>query len=183
MKVVGEEGLRGHTMDMILVVEDQEMDTRLLQVAMKYFADSRGARVKYCRRSAEAIEAMRNGAYSLIIMDLNLCDPVSGEALLSRPEFRKTPVIVISGREEFYLRGLKIQFKNIITYFRKPFNLTALRDTIEDFLNSPERGTPLDGANHNGANPNGGNRKEGQINGGLLNGGPATHGQLGSPAF
>jgi DNA-binding response OmpR family regulator len=101
----------------VLVVEDE----RKLRELLRGYLERAGFAVHSAATGAEAIEAARGRAFSLLILDLGLPD-VPGEAVLQEVRAAgDTPVLLLTARasEEDRIRGLELGADDYVT---KPFS-------------------------------------------------------------
>lgn len=81
----------------------------------------------------DALEVLKNEKPDLITLDLEMPNewgPRFYRRMVQDPDYKDTPVIVVSG-----LSGIHLAIKNAVASFKKPFNpkelLGAIKDTLE----------------------------------------------------
>ncbi|MBN4064264.1 response regulator [Dehalococcoides mccartyi] len=87
----------------VLVVEDNLGDARLIQ---EYLRDSKSldASPKIVTTLAEAIEALENSNFDIVLLDLSLSDSSGlGSVRVLTRTAKSTPIVVLSGSEDFEL--------------------------------------------------------------------------------
>lgn len=82
----------------------------------------------------EAMGLLKQEKPDLVTLDLEMPNewgPRFYRKMSQDPEYKSTPVIVVSG-----LSGIHLAIKNAVASFKKPFNPTELLDAIRTTLNS-----------------------------------------------
>jgi len=121
-------------MKSILLVEDQELDIELLQVALKPFLEKFSLDLRVCRRGLDAIDEMRKNPHALVLLSYDLRGYITGKSLLHHESIQQRPVMLYSMLGEAELRAARRKFNNITDTFAKPIDLRALRYALESFL-------------------------------------------------
>jgi diguanylate cyclase (GGDEF)-like protein/PAS domain S-box-containing protein len=84
----------------VLLVEDNPADARLLQEMVAATGDH-VLTLRPCRRLAEAIEQIREGATDCVLLDLSLPDTAGLEGIdWLREEFPELPIIILTGLDD-----------------------------------------------------------------------------------
>lgn len=115
----------------ILVAEDNQMNTLL----MKKLLGKWNIVPDFATNGAEAVEAVRNKSYDLILMDIHMpiMDGYEATALIRSEEDAqkaKTPIIALTASVAFDVRT-KIAESQMDDYLSKPFNHEELRLILE----------------------------------------------------
>jgi len=118
-------------MGSILAIEDD----RTVGLVLEHVLGTAGYRVRLARDVADGREALAEGRYDLILLDLNLPDG-SGLDLLRtiREEVGgSVPVLVLSGmrQEETVVRGLRLGADDFVT---KPFSPLELLARVDRWI-------------------------------------------------
>lgn len=121
----------------ILLAEDDD----LLRKSLSYFLTSSGYTITEITNGVDAVEALRQGEYDLIITDLNM-PYVSGMEIIQvvRNELgRSTPIIMLtsSGIETTELEAFAIGASEFVS---KPFSPVVLKMRIDKLLNQASNG-------------------------------------------
>ena len=131
---------RGSRQESILVVEDEEPIRELVATALRFT----GFRVETAASGREALGEARNGAYDLVVLDVNLPD-LDGFALCRklRADGDQVPVVFLTARDD--PADLRAGFTGGgDDYVTKPFSLEELLLRIEAVLRrsrTPETGS------------------------------------------
>lgn len=116
-------------MDRILIVEDTAEFQLLIRRALGPLA----AELAFAGSCAEALAAVRQGSFNLVLLDLGLPDG-DGFALCQEiqntPGFSETPIIFLTGKNDpsAIVAGFSLGAEDFVT---KPFNPLALRARVE----------------------------------------------------
>ncbi|WP_191014456.1 response regulator transcription factor [Treponema zioleckii] len=116
--------------DKVLIVDDDDSIRKLLQKVM----DINGLESECVSSGSQALEKLKNNAYDIILMDVMLGDMEGFEVIKQiREDGIKTPVMIISGRNEDYdsLYGLSIGADDYVT---KPFRPVVLGAKVKALL-------------------------------------------------
>ena len=118
----------------LLLVEDDDALGRGIRLAL----EGGGLRVTVCRTLAEGRRTLEDGAFDLLILDVNLPDGNGMEFLRAFRRDHATPVILLTANdlETDIVAGLELGADDYIT---KPFSLAVLRARVHAQL---RRGTP-----------------------------------------
>lgn len=115
-------------MGSILAIEDD----RTVGLVLEHILETGGHQVRLARGVAEARQALSDGRYDLVILDLNLPDGSGLELLRSIREEagEDTRVVVLSGmrQEEVVVRGLRLGADDYVT---KPFSPQELLARVD----------------------------------------------------
>lgn len=117
----------------ILLAEDNES----LSLILRKFLAGQGFSVAAAMTGADALQALENGDFDLLVLDLKL--PIlSGVELLRKlrasSRWSSLPIIIISGAykgEKYVEAALRL---GVSHYLEKPFNQKAFRDAVQDAL-------------------------------------------------
>ena len=116
--------------DLVLIVDDDEaVQTMLYKVIC-----SNGLRAEIAPSGEKALEMTKNKRYDLILLDVNMHGIDGFEVIQQlRSRGRKTPIIIVSGRQEDYdtLYGLDIGADDYVT---KPFNPIVLGAKVKALI-------------------------------------------------
>ena len=117
----------------LLLVEDDDALGRGIRLALEG-----GLNVTVCRTRAEGRRALEDGAFDLLILDVNLPDGNGMDFLRTLRREHATPVILLTANdlETDIVAGLELGADDYIT---KPFSLAVLRARVNAQL---RRGTP-----------------------------------------
>lgn len=113
----------------MLVVDDDEQIRKLLSTVMR----RQGFAVEQAANGAEALEAMADHRFDVMLLDL-MMPVVSGFEVLDRLEQTANPprcVLVISAVPEHYLQTVRNHSAAIIG---KPFDVTTLVERVRECL-------------------------------------------------
>lgn len=116
--------------DRVLIVDDDPSVCKLLEKVMR----SNELETTSVSGGREALEVLRNEAFDVILLDINLGDIEGFDVLKSlRDSGNRTPVMIISGRSEDYdsLYGLSLGADDYIT---KPFRPLVLGAKVKALL-------------------------------------------------
>ena len=118
----------------LLLVEDDDALGRGIRLAL----EGGGLRVTVCRTLAEGRRALEDGAFDLLILDVNLPDGNGLDFLRTLRRDHAAPVILLTANdlETDIVAGLELGADDYIT---KPFSLAVLRARVHAQL---RRGTP-----------------------------------------
>ena len=118
----------------LLLVEDDDALGRGIRLAL----EGGGLRVTVCRTLAEGRRALEDGAFDLLILDINLPDGNGLDFLRTLRRDHAVPVILLTANdlETDIVAGLELGADDYIT---KPFSLAVLRARVNAQL---RRGTP-----------------------------------------
>ncbi len=118
----------------LLLVEDDDALGRGIRLAL----EGGGLRVTVCRTLAEGRRTLEDGAFDLLILDVNLPDGNGLDFLRTLRRDHATPVILLTANdlETDIVAGLELGADDYIT---KPFSLAVLRARVHAQL---RRGTP-----------------------------------------
>ena len=121
-------------MQELLLVEDDDALGRGIRLAL----EGGGLRVTVCRTLAEGRRTLEDGAFDLLILDVNLPDGNGLDFLRTLRRDHATPVILLTANdlETDIVAGLELGADDYIT---KPFSLAVLRARVHTQL---RRGTP-----------------------------------------
>ena len=121
-------------METILVVEDHEDVNRMLAEALT----GAGYTVKSVYTGTDAVREIRNGRYSLMLLDIMLPYKNGDEVLREIRGFSDIPVIVISAKD---MVGTKIDLLKLGAddYMTKPFDLGEVAARVESSLRRSHR--------------------------------------------
>ena len=121
-------------MQELLLVEDDDALGRGIRLAL----EGGGLRVTVCRTLAEGRRTLEDGAFDLLILDVNLPDGNGLDFLRTLRRDHATPVILLTANdlETDIVAGLELGADDYIT---KPFSLAVLRARVHAQL---RRGTP-----------------------------------------
>ena len=114
-------------MQELLLVEDDDALGRGIRLAL----EGGGLRVTVCRTLAEGRRALEDGAFDLLILDVNLPDGNGFDLCREIKELRpELPVIFLTANdlEEDVLSGFDMGAEDYVT---KPFNMKILLRRIE----------------------------------------------------
>ena len=113
----------------LLLVEDDDALGRGIRLAL----EGGGLRVTVCRTLAEGRRALEDGAFDLLILDVNLPDGNGMEFLRAFRRDHATPVILLTANdlETDIVAGLELGADDYIT---KPFSLAVLRARVNTQL-------------------------------------------------
>ena len=118
----------------ILVVDDDQIILKMLEIVL----ESEGYQVVLAANGSEAIAALRNENFNLVITDLQMGDP-DGFAVLRKAKDLNplTRRIVITGNQDetSAIKALRIGVED---YLLKPFSLTELLDSVRKSMNKLE---------------------------------------------
>ena len=113
----------------LLVVDDDEQIRKLLVTVMK----RQGFAVEQASNGAEALEAIANQQFDVMLLDL-MMPIISGFEVLDRLDdaaFRPRCVLVVSAVPEHYLQLVK---KHAHAIIGKPFDVSTLGDRVRECL-------------------------------------------------
>ena len=118
----------------LLLVEDDDALGRGIRLAL----EGGGLRVTVCRTLAEGRRTLEDGAFDLLILDVNLPDGNGLDFLRTLRREHAVPVILLTANdlETDIVAGLELGADDYIT---KPFSLAVLRARVNAQL---RRGTP-----------------------------------------
>ena len=118
----------------LLLVEDDDALGRGIRLAL----EGGGLRVTVCRTLAEGRRTLEDGAFDLLILDVNLPDGNGLDFLRTLRRDHAAPVILLTANdlETDIVTGLELGADDYIT---KPFSLAVLRARVNAQL---RRGTP-----------------------------------------
>ena len=118
----------------LLLVEDDDALGRGIRLAL----EGGGLRVTVCRTLAEGRRTLEDGAFDLLILDVNLPDGNGLDFLRTLRRDHAVPVILLTANdlETDIVAGLELGADDYIT---KPFSLAVLRARVNAQL---RRGTP-----------------------------------------
>ena len=118
----------------LLLVEDDDALGRGIRLAL----EGGGLRVTVCRTLAEGRRTLEDGAFDLLILDVNLPDGNGLDFLRTLRRDHAAPVILLTANdlETDIVAGLELGADDYIT---KPFSLAVLRARVHAQL---RRGTP-----------------------------------------
>ncbi len=122
----------------VLVVEDDDPIQQLVATAMRFT----GHQVTTASTGAEAMAAIRNGAFDLLLLDVNLPD-IDGFTICERIRAGgdQTPVIFLTARDE--LDDLRAGFTGGgDDYITKPFSLEELMLRVQAVLRRGRASAP-----------------------------------------
>ena len=121
-------------MQELLLVEDDDALGRGIRLAL----EGGGLRVTVCRTLAEGRRTLEDGAFDLLILDVNLPDGNGLDFLRTLRRDHAVPVILLTANdlETDIVAGLELGADDYIT---KPFSLAVLRARVNAQL---RRGTP-----------------------------------------
>ena len=124
----------------LLLVEDDDALGRGIRLAL----EGGGLRVTVCRTLAEGRRALEDGAFDLLILDVNLPDGNGLDFLRTLRREHAVPVILLTANdlETDIVAGLELGADDYIT---KPFSLAVLRARVNAQL---RRGTPAPAARY-----------------------------------
>jgi PAS domain S-box-containing protein len=112
----------------ILIVEDYLMNVDI----MKYFLNDI-ASMDHTTNYEETLKAIKQSAYDIILMDINLKDSIGGLELMKEirkfDSYRKTPIIAITGYTSSMDQDIFLK-EGFSGFLAKPFNQRQLRDII-----------------------------------------------------
>ena len=113
----------------ILIVDDDPSIVRLLRI---FLEDEGYDNVDGVTAPLQAMEALRNSRYDLLIIDLNMPE-MNGDAVIralqDEPDTFLPPVIMLTGRGEDEYRR-RAESLGIREYIVKPFELDDMLDTV-----------------------------------------------------
>lgn len=112
----------------ILIVDDQPGIVLLL----KEILESDGYEVTTASTGKEALQAIRNHTFDLIILDYRL-PIVNGFEIVKQLQKEKqtVPIIMMSGLPEKISSKIK-EYKQIVAMLAKPFNITEVSDLVRE---------------------------------------------------
>lgn len=85
----------------VLLIEDDETDARLVEIALPRYCRDTTFAVHHEHRLGDALAALGEASYDVVLVDLNLPDAKGGEAVDRLIEARAgLPVIVLSGNDD-----------------------------------------------------------------------------------
>ena len=85
----------------VLLIEDDETDARLVEIALPRYCRDLKFAVRHERRLEDALAALAEASYDVVLLDLNLPDAKGSEAVDRLIEARAgLPVIVLSGNDD-----------------------------------------------------------------------------------
>ncbi len=116
--------------DKVLIVDDDDSIRKLLQKVM----DINGMESECVSSGSQALEKLKSNTYDIILMDVMLGDMEGFDVIKQiRDDGIKTPVMIISGRNEDYdsLYGLSIGADDYVT---KPFRPVVLGAKVKALL-------------------------------------------------
>lgn len=115
----------------VLVVDD-DLDLLLLY---RVLLEADGHQVSQAANGSEALSAVRDGAFDLILLDMMLPE-VDGLGVLAGlagdPRTQDVPVVIVSARVSVadQIRGLE---SGAVDYLTKPFSIDRLRSLVSSF--------------------------------------------------
>ena len=119
----------------ILIVDDSAITRTIIKRALPLAGIELGE-VHEAGSGCEALEMLQQGAFDLVLSDLNM-PQMDGGALIAEmaasPNLSEIPVVVIS-TEGSKPRLQQILRPGVAGYLRKPFTPEQLRDTICDAI-------------------------------------------------
>ena len=124
--------------DIVLIVDDDEAVLTMLRKVI----ESNGMEGDTARSGEEALERVRDRAYDLILLDVNMRGMDGFEVVKTlRSRGVKIPIVIVSGRKEDYdtLYGLDIGADDYIT---KPFNPVTLGAKVKALIRRSRDGLP-----------------------------------------
>lgn len=121
-------------MTVILIVEDQPMNLKLVETILK----ANNFEFRSADSGQAAVEAARNEMVDLILMDLQMPDIDGFEAMASireLPDYASVPIVAVSGNttEADIARAEKAGFNGFV---KKPFRIDELIGTINAALDA-----------------------------------------------
>lgn len=114
--------------DHILIVDDQPGIVLLL----KEILESDGYEITTASTGKEALQAIHNHTFDLIILDYRL-PIVNGFEIVKQlqKENQTVPIIMMSGLPEKVSSKIK-EYKQIVAMLAKPFNITEVSDLVRE---------------------------------------------------
>jgi CheY-like chemotaxis protein len=114
----------------ILVVDDDEELQRLLRIGF----EAKGLRVEKALDGLSAVDFLKSGRTSLVVLDLFL-PSMDGWAVLEQMKLlpRRPPVVVISGVSEANITP-RIFREGVEAFIAKPFQLALLINTCQELI-------------------------------------------------
>ena len=118
----------------ILVVEDDDINFKLLQVALKKLSLD----IVHAATGEEAIRRMTEETFPLVLLDITLPDMKGWKVL---DHFRvdgrlaNTRVIVITGHTEPIHRVIGSMQSSVVAYLTKPIKIVELQQHVRELLN------------------------------------------------
>src|SRR5262249_305225 len=112
--------------------DDDDSILRLLHDAL----ERDGHHVTRASNGAEALEAARDGAFDLVLLDLEmpLLDGLAAcRAMRREPRLANLPIVILPGRseDEQILRGFE---HGVTDYITKPFAVAQVRSRVRNWL-------------------------------------------------
>lgn len=124
-------------MTKILIVDDEENIRGLI----KKYAQYEQMEVDEAKNGLDAIHAVENNQYDLIIMDIMmpLCDGYTATKKIR--EFSNTPILMLSAKGEEYdrIKGFEMDIDDYVT---KPFSMQELMMRIKAILKRTQNSAP-----------------------------------------
>jgi len=123
-------------MNIILIVEDNEKNLKLLRDVLQY----KGYRTFEAMTGAEGLRLAREERPDLVLMDIQLPD-IDGITALGRlrsdPLTQKTPVVAVSA-SVMPDDQQRIVASGFDAYVTKPINVKSFLETVERFIGKPK---------------------------------------------
>jgi len=118
----------------ILVVDDDPIIVKILEISL----ESKGYQVRLAVNGCEAIEALHDENFDLIITDLEMGDP-DGIAVLRKAKFLNPRVIgfVMTGNHDVS-QAIRAIRAGVDDYLLKPFSLTEVFDCVKRSIDKLE---------------------------------------------
>ncbi len=119
---------------MILVVDDDEVLTDILQTAL----EKKGYRVEVAYDGVGALEHLKDQHCKLMLLDINMPRINGAELLiLMNSEGIDIPTIVMAGFPDYTEEEMR-SFPGVRAFLPKPFTIPQLSKTIDKVLNKVE---------------------------------------------
>ncbi|HXT00392.1 MAG TPA: response regulator [Elusimicrobiota bacterium] len=115
----------------ILVVDDEPAAVEMLA----RFLENAGHRVEGARSAEDAVEALKNGSFDLVLLDLILPGMTGLQALAELKTLTRAPIHVMTGLNDSDTRK-DVLLLGASGFFGKPLDLTAVLAAV-DALPSP----------------------------------------------
>jgi two-component system KDP operon response regulator KdpE len=123
----------------VLVVDDEDQILRVLKPTL----ESQGYRVTTALDGESAIDALRGGSYSAVILDLGLPDMDGKEVIQRARAFTAVPILVLSARHDESEKIAALD-GGATDYLEKPFAAGELLARVRVALRSSSRQIPSD---------------------------------------
>ena len=120
---------------MILVVDDDEVLTEMLQSAL----EKKGYQIEVAHDGGEALEYLKDPHCKLMLLDINMPRINGAELLiLMASEGIDIPTIVMAGFPDYTEKEMK-SFPGVKDFLPKPFTLPTLLKLVDEVVNKGEK--------------------------------------------